>query len=414
MSAFTRIRRSFQRRTAAARSMVIPPATIRRAAIAAIEPMEARQLMSASSFDTAFSGNGKATAALANFNGAATSVDVGKDGSVFVASSAGEDFVITKFLANGNLDTNWGTNGRATVDFGGMDTAADIAATNYGGCVITGQSYIGGHTYMAVAKLNTDGSTYNGFDGDGRKLIQFEVDTYYGDVDSDSVGASLVIQDDGRIVVAGTAYFQIPNYNVTDSVVAVARLNSNGSFDTSFSGDGKMTHEYFKYQPYQRDSAYAVTLDQSARILVGGASEGSWSMVRLLANGSVDGSFEQANVTMGSSGQINAIDVAAGGRIFAAGYAYTQATGSDWAIACFKSNGGLKQGFDGDGRMIIPINGAYSTETLTGIAWQNNNKIVVAGTGSISGAAVDMTVLKMHDTGVADTSFGFAGYKFIE
>lgn len=80
---------------------------------------------------------------------------------------------------------------------------------------------------FALARLNANGSFDTSFDGDGKVIVDF------GNIHSDLF--AIKIQTDGKIVAAGTA----ENINSTD--FAVARLNTNGSLDTGFSGDGKQT-----------------------------------------------------------------------------------------------------------------------------------------------------------------------------
>ena len=47
------------------------------------------------------------------------------------------------------------------------------------------------------------------------------------------------IQPDGKIVLVGYAYFN--DNGTVKSYFAVARYNTDGSLDTSFGGDGKVT-----------------------------------------------------------------------------------------------------------------------------------------------------------------------------
>ncbi len=76
-------------------------------------------------------------------------------------------------------------------------------------------------------RYNTNGSLDTSFDGDGR------VTTPIGA--SQDIAESIVIQSDGKIVVAGRSS------NGSNDDFAVVRYNSNGSLDTSFDGDGKQT-----------------------------------------------------------------------------------------------------------------------------------------------------------------------------
>jgi uncharacterized delta-60 repeat protein len=65
------------------------------------------------------------------------------------------------------------------------------------------------------------------FDGDGK------VTTAIGG--GDDVGYSVIQQADGKLVAAGYSH------NGSDSDVALVRYNADGSLDTGFDGDGKVT-----------------------------------------------------------------------------------------------------------------------------------------------------------------------------
>lgn len=79
-----------------------------------------------------------------------------------------------------------------------------------------------------MARYNTNGSLDTTFDGDGK------VTTAIGT--SDDIGRSAALQTDGKIVVAGST-----STGGTNSDFALVRYNTNGSLDTSFDGDGKVT-----------------------------------------------------------------------------------------------------------------------------------------------------------------------------
>jgi uncharacterized delta-60 repeat protein len=84
---------------------------------------------------------------------------------------------------------------------------------------------------FAVARLNKDGSLDNSFGSDGETTINFGP----GGVD---FTCSMVIQPDGKILVAGTT-FSTPTADF-----AVARLNKDGSLDTGFGTAGLTTTDF--------------------------------------------------------------------------------------------------------------------------------------------------------------------------
>ena len=99
-----------------------------------------------------------------------------------------------------------------------------------------------------------------------------KVTTNFG-VSEDS-GYSLTVQADGKILVAGTS----------GGDFAVARFNSDGSLDTSFSGAGRVTTEFGS----ANDSAYSIKVQTDGKILVVGYSGSNFALARYNTDGSLD------------------------------------------------------------------------------------------------------------------------------
>jgi uncharacterized delta-60 repeat protein len=116
---------------------------------------------------------------------------------------------------------------------------------------------------MAITRLTPNGSLDTTFDGDGTATIDF------GSL-ADLANAA-VLQPDGKIVVAG--------YAQADEDVAVARINADGSPDTTFGAAGKATVD-FGFATF----GYAVTLQANGRIVVAGHRTGAddFAVARLL------------------------------------------------------------------------------------------------------------------------------------
>ena len=91
------------------------------------------------------------------------------------------------------------------------------------------------------------------FDGDGKVITSF-----VGGIDR---ARAVAIQGDGKIVAAGEA-------NVGTFDFALARYNTDGSLDTIFSGDGKVTTD-FAGGTHQ---AFAVAIQSDRKIWPRGAS----------------------------------------------------------------------------------------------------------------------------------------------
>lgn len=78
---------------------------------------------------------------------------------------------------------------------------------------------------------------------------------------ADDLALRLALQPDGKIVVVGVA-----GDSSFNSDFAVARYNSNGTLDTSFDGDGKVTDDI----DGDEDSANTVALQPDGKIVVAG------------------------------------------------------------------------------------------------------------------------------------------------
>ncbi len=86
------------------------------------------------------------------------------------------------------------------------------------------------------------------------------------------------MQSDGRILVAGSTY----NPGLTNGYnnLAVARLNSNGSTDTSYGVNGVAFYDFYGYN----DGATSILIQPDGKALTGGQAstpDGQFAVVRL-------------------------------------------------------------------------------------------------------------------------------------
>ena len=165
------------------------------------------------------------------------------DGKIVVAGSTGQSsgnfFAVVRLNGDGSLDTSFGSDGTLTTKLGqGESQAASVALQADGKIVVAGYTFFQPGRLFALARYNSDGSLDTSFDGNGKLTTQFSnVDDLpgFGFVQSFDQATSIAVQADGKIVVAG---YTIKNSG-TD--FAIARYNSDGSLDTSFNEDGKLT-----------------------------------------------------------------------------------------------------------------------------------------------------------------------------
>ncbi len=322
----------------------------------------------------------------------AQSMAVQADGKILVASqtrsleSNGTDVAVTRYLANGSLDTSFGVAGTALIDFGGdQDQPTGIAIQNDGAIVVSGYFtlYATGEGQFAVARLTSSGQLDTTFDGDGKLTFGFGVST-------SSYSSAGVAISGTKIIVGG----------YSGSEFAVAQLNSDGTFDSSFDGDGKLT---FGFGSPQSGAEDMVVAPDGKIVLVGYSYNGvsyDMAVARLNPSGTFDGSFDgdgRATVDFGGGFEFaTAVAVQPGLEIVIAG---NGSPSSDYRVARLTNSGQLDTSFDGDGKLTVNFNSGIPQD----VALQGS-QIVIAGYASF-GNGGDFTVMRLNSDGSFDTTF---------
>ena len=242
--------------------------------------------------------------------------------------------------------------------------------------------------------LAQDGQIDFGFDSDGI------VTTTVG---SSSRGQSAAIQSDGKIVVAGYSS------NGSNLDFAVVRYNSDGSLDTGFDTDGKVTTPVGSAY----DNAYSVAIQSDGKIVVAGTSyngsNNDFAVVRYNSDGTLDTGFDtdgKATTAFGSSNDIGqSVAIQSDGKIVVAGHS-NNGSNEDFAVVRYNSDGSLDTGFGTGGKVTTAV--GSSNDYGFSVAIQSNGKIVVAGYSS-NGSNEDFAVIRYNSDGSLDSGFGTGG-----
>ena len=303
------------------------------------------------------------------------------DGKIVVAGTSNDNFALARYNVDGGLDASFDTDGRVTTDFGGgsYEQGYSVSIQADGKILVAGQ--LSGN--LALARYNADGSLDTSFDADGK------VTTAVGYTS----GQSVAIQADGKILVAGSAYANGDDFSLV-------RYNANGSLDTSFDADGKVTTDLGG-----ADYGHSVAVQADGNILVAGTSGDNFALVRYNVNGSLDTSFDadgKLTTDFGSGDQANSVTVQADGKILVAG-----TSGSAFALARYHADGSLDAGFDTDGKLTTSF--ASGSGYGQSVAVQSDGKILVAGYGYFGGGEYDFAVVRYNANGSLDTTFDTDG-----
>jgi uncharacterized delta-60 repeat protein len=224
------------------------------------------------------------------------------------------------------------------------------------------------------------------------------------------VGRAMVIQPDGKIVIAGSV-------RRTTNDLLVVRYLPSGVLDPAFSGGMVIVDS----QGFN-NIATAVALQPDGKIVVVGAvgavagNDSHGLVMRFNTDGSRDPAFGtngRVQLELNAAGAIqftglHGAAVQPDGGIVVAGIV-TTATSSDFeaVVARLAPNGGLDNSFGtGEGRIQVPF--GPGVDGFAALALQPDGKIVVAGTTAQGSANISMFA-RLTTAGRLDTSFNTDG-----
>jgi uncharacterized delta-60 repeat protein len=269
---------------------------------------------------------------------------------------------IARLNADGSLDTSFNTGS-------GANTSVATSFIQPDGKIIIGGGFTSynGTSLNRIARLNADGSLDTSFNaGSGANSIVY----------------ASSIQPDGKIIIGGS----FVSYNGT-SRTRIARLNADGSLDTSFDpGSGA------------NDAVYTISIQSDGKIIIGGdfTSYNGTSrntIARLNANGSLDTSFDPGS---GATHTVQTISIQSDGKIIIGGY-FTNYNGiSRNSIARLNANGSLDTSFD-------PGSGTNTSVATSFI--QPDGKIIIGGSFTSYNGISRNRIARLNADGSLDTSF---------
>ncbi|XIE80567.1 calcium-binding protein [Streptomyces sp. SBR177] len=329
------------------------------------------------SLDPAFGGDGIVTSAFDSGAGqSANGVAVQPDGKIVVAGTTEipEEgggccfFSVARYNPDGSLDGGFGNGGLVRVDeFGGSADGSDVALLPDGRIVAAGKGGGGG---FALVRLNPDGSLDPSLGGDGAVVAGF---TATSPQDGSGIARRMALQPDGKPVLVG----YVGN---TAFDIGIARYNTDGSLDTTFSGDGMVTADFGS-----TEFGNAVAVQPDGKIVATGAGGAGVALLRYQADGTPDTGFGTAGRTSvgfpGDGGAANDLALQTDGRIVVAGIADdpNSAEANDFGVARFTTTGAPDTSFGGDGFVVTGF-GDY--DEARAVLVQPDGKVVAAGYGA--------------------------------
>jgi uncharacterized delta-60 repeat protein len=392
------------------------------------------------SLDPFFGTGGRVLEDFQNSADIATAVAIQTDGKIVVAGRNYEGMDLVRYNPDGSLDIGFGVGGKVVTMFSNNNGGgADGLTIQPDGKIIVVGSGVGVSQQSQIARYNVNGTLDSSFGAGGEVVAPFG---------ASFSPSALLLQGDGRIIVAGGNFTAPSNYAwarfnpdgskdvtfgmgglVTTTISnpgyppdvaqqpdgklllaapkTIARFGPDGSLDTSFGTGGTVT------TPSQLAHVQGITVLSDGKIAVAGEATFTTSFnegfaaARYNTDGTLDLSFGSGGVATtfvgGSDGPSRVTGIAAlpGGRILAIGSgSASEANGSGFALVSYGVNGGLDTTFAGSGTVIFYFMGMI-TASANALALQPDGKVLVIG------GLFDLA--RYLPNGSLDTSFGAGG-----
>ena len=355
--------------------------------------------------DQTFGQSGLTTAIFYGNNGVANAGVLQPDGKIVTAgfSATSKSFALARFNADGSLDNSFGMAGKVATTFspsqpGDTSFAAAVAIQSDLKIVAAGQAVNGGDGKLALVRYLPNGSIDPSFGSLGKVATSV--------TGSEDRARALAIQSDGKIVAVGSG----------SQTWALARFNSDGTFDNSFGSAGKVSTIFFGAD----DAAHAVVIQGDGKIVVAGrittlTSRQRFALVRYNADGSVDTSFGSGGKVVTAvtdneflDAQAFALALQPDGKIIGAGWCTGPQGGTDYALARFNTDGSFDSSFGTAGRVTTDFLNR-GNDTINSLVVQPNGKIIAAGFSDLRLSADLFALARYNSDGNLDNSFGTGG-----
>jgi uncharacterized delta-60 repeat protein len=341
------------------------------------------------SLDTSFGSGGKVSTRVGKYWDTVAATAIQQDGKVLVAGDSmfmnhgtlsGHQINLVRYNTNGSLDSTFGSKGIVTFNFTNSSAAeaGDVAVQPDGKIVVAG--WLPGPNGFALIRFNSNGSLDTTFGSGGSQ--QIHVNSWTIPEPDNGWAVRLVLQPDGRMVVAGTATLPTTPGNY-DTFAALVRVNSNGTLDGSFGNGGSVAQALGSTQ----SQTTGLALQQDGKFVVVGHAHNTHNnqldldLARFNSNGALDSTFHGTGL-LDLDISVTPYDVAiqTDGKIVAAGVGSLPASSSSqFALFRVNSDGGVDNTFGNAGLVLTSI--TSSGDSANAVALQSDGKIVLGGDG---------------------------------
>src|SRR5438552_10726472 len=345
----------------------------------------------------------------------AQAVAVQADGKLVVVGQtykhndfSGEDFVVTRYNTDGTLDNSFGSGGKVRTDFPGLAAVPSSVVIQPNGKIVVAGGAFPLFTFLG----NFEVVRYN---------PNGSLDTSFGNggivttnFPEGSYASSVALQADGKIIAAGTVFVDFIIGEPSNTDFALARYNQDGTPDASFGNGGQVSTDFFGME----DDAFSVLIQPDGKIVAVGSANNpatyyDFAAVRYLSNGTVDKTFGvggKVSTDFGVAGFDRAQSAALqpDGRIVAAGFAISQ-YGGDQNFAVARYTSNGVLDTTFSGDGKNQIDFGSCCKSAYPVLLQSDGKIVTVGYANTEDSDSDFLLARLSPRGSLDATFGVGG-----
>ena len=345
----------------------------------------------------------------------AQAVAVQADGKLVVVGQtykhndfSGEDFVVTRYNTDGTLDNSFGSGGKVRTDFPGLAAVPSSVVIQPNGKIVVAGGAFPLFTFLGNFEL----VRYN---------PNGSLDTSFGNggivttnFPEGSYASSVALQADGKIIAAGTVFVDFIIGDQSDTDFALARYNQHGTLDASFGNGGLVSTDFFAME----DDAFSVLIQPDGKIVAVGSANNpatyyDFAAVRYLSNGTIDTTFGVAGKVSTDFGDQNfdrahSAALQPDGRIVAAGFAISQNGGVQNFAVARYTSNGLLDTTFSRDG-ITQIDFGNCCQSAYQVLLQSDGKIITVGYANTEDSDSDFLLARLNPRGSLDTTFGVGG-----
>jgi uncharacterized delta-60 repeat protein len=365
--------------------------------------------------DPTFGTDGKVLTDFDQSTDIANAVAIQADGKLVVVGTtyrdndfSTEDFAIARYNSDGTLDKTFGVGGKVQTDFPNLAAVASSVVVQPDGKIVVAGGAFPLFTFLGdfkVVRYNSDGSLDTSFGDGGVVTTTFPEGSYAFDV---------ALQDDGKIIAAGTVFVDFNPGESSNTDFALARYNPDGTPDATFGNGGQVSTDFLGLE----DDSFSILIQPDGKIVaVGSANDPAtfydFAAVRYLNNGTIDATFGDAGKVHTDLGDQNfdrarSAALQPDGRIVAAGFAISQNGGvQNFAVTRYTASGVLDTSFGAGG--VTQIDFGSCCQSANKVLLQPNGKIITVGYANTESSDSDFLLARLTSDGSLDSTFGAGG-----